>query len=446
MTVQINKNTSAVVVGLGKSGLSAVRYLRSRGATVAVTDSRDAPPELAGFHALGDQIPLRIGGFDEKLLRGSNLIVVSPGVALQGRFFDLARQQGLPIVGDIELFATAARAPIAGITGTNGKSTVTTLLGNIAVRAGKRVRIGGNLGEPALDLLDASAELYVLELSSYQLDTAYSLSLAAGVILNISPDHLDRYGTVANYMASKARLFAACSTEIINADDPLLIAMPASTQRRVAFSLRANSAAEYSLQQRADGPWLQALGEPVLRCSEMKLAGLHNAANALASLALADALQLPRTAALEELRQFAGLPHRTQWVAERRGVRFMDDSKGTNIGATAAAVAGLAGPLLLIAGGDGKGQDFKPLAEALRGKVRYLFLIGRDARLLGASLQSVCKISYCESLPAAVQAAAEIAITGDTVLLSPACASLDMFRDYAHRGEVFARAVQELGR
>ena len=446
MTEQVTTQTSAVVVGLGKTGLSVVRYLRARGARVAVTDNRSTPPELAGLRALDASIPVSLGHFDEKLLAGCNLLVVSPGVATQGSFFSAARRHGVPVIGDIELFAAAARAPIAGISGTNGKSTVTTLLGRVAARAGRRVRVGGNLGEPALDLLDASAELYVLELSSYQLDTTSVLPLAAGVILNITPDHLDRYGSVAAYAASKARLFMDCAVQIVNADDELLPSFPVGKGRRESFSLRPGSAARYRLQPHDGADWLAADGEPLMRLADMRIAGRHNAANALACIALADALQLPRAAALDELREFPGLPHRTQWVAERRGVRYVDDSKGTNVGATLAAVGGLPGPLIVIAGGDGKGQDFAPLAPVFRDKVKRVVLIGRDARLLDRALAGCCPVSHAGTLPDAVAVAAAAAAAGDTVLLSPACASLDMFRDYVHRGEVFAAAARGLPR
>jgi UDP-N-acetylmuramoylalanine--D-glutamate ligase len=437
-------NRQAVVVGLGRSGLSAARFLRARGAHVSITDTRAEPPELARLRALDATLPLRLGALDAALLDSAELVVVSPGVARQGEFFSRAQQRAVPVVGDIELFARAARAPVAGITGTNGKSTVTTLLGRIAARAGRRVRVGGNLGEPALDLLDDDAELYVLELSSYQLETTTSLQLAAGVILNLSPDHLDRYGSMAAYAAAKARLFSHCATEVVNADDPWLRALPPTRAHRVGFSLQPDSDARYRLDTRGGTPCLCCDSEAVMPASELGITGLHNAANALATLALADALALPRAAVVAELREFRGLPHRMQWVAERRGVRYIDDSKGTNIGATLAAVAGMSGPLLIIAGGDGKGQDFTPLAAAFRGKVKHVALIGRDARALGAALQGVCVLEYCATLDAAVQAAAAAAQPGDTVLLSPACASLDMFRDYAQRGAVFAAAAQGL--
>jgi UDP-N-acetylmuramoylalanine--D-glutamate ligase len=444
MNAEPDHNTRAVVVGLGKSGLSAVRYLRARGARVAVTDSRSAPPGVAQLQALDAALQPSLGAFDSALLDDANLVVVSPGVPVSGEFFARARQAGLPVVGDIELFARAARAPAVGITGTNGKSTVTTLLGRMAARAGRRVRVGGNLGEPALDLLSGDAELYVLELSSYQLETTESLQLAAATVLNISPDHLDRYGTVAAYAAAKARIFRRCGAAVLNADDPEVAALPLQAVKRLRFSLRADVAAEYRVAPIAGVDSLCCGNEALLPLAAMKLAGMHNAANALAALALGDAIGLPRAAMLAELREFSGLPHRMQWVAERGGVRYIDDSKGTNVGATLAAVAGLPGPLLVIAGGDGKGQDFRPLRAAFRGKVRRLLLIGRDAPAFGAALAGIVPVEYCASLEVAVVAAAQVAQPGDTVLLSPACASLDMFRDYAHRGAVFAAAVREL--
>ncbi|MGH8180217.1 MAG: Mur ligase family protein, partial [Steroidobacteraceae bacterium] len=379
-------------------------------------------------------------------------------------------------------------------------------------RAGVKVRVGGNLGEPALDLLAAAHRageavgLYVLELSSFQLEATHSLDLAAAAVLNISPDHLDRYSSVAAYAEAKARIFARCDTAVINLDDPLVVTMPRPGQRTLSFSLRATIGADYALGIRDGKPWLtrrakaiekaaqgRSLGreadravrprspdkiagsdfgrrqagpkgsaqecaeqpppggfgpvdesEPLLPVSAMRIRGLHNAANALAALALGEALGLPLPAMLAELETFTGLPHRTQWVAEVAGVTYINDSKGTNVGATIAAVSGMDGPLVIIAGGDGKNQDFAPLAAAFRGKVRHTVLIGRDGRLVGEALRGIGTTEYCASLEEAVRAAAAAARSGDTVLLSPACASLDMFRDYTHRGAVFAQAVKGL--
>jgi UDP-N-acetylmuramoylalanine--D-glutamate ligase len=438
----------AVVVGLGLTGLSVARFLLRRGVAVALTDTRSAPPELAALRALaaqtGREVPVRTGGLDAALLEDAGLVIVSPGVAPVGPFFENARARGLPIVGDIELFARVAHAPVAGITGTNGKSTVTSLLAGMAARAGMAVRAGGNLGPPALELLDTASTLYVLEISSFQLETTDSLRLKAATVLNVTPDHLDRYPDLASYAAAKARIFAHCELAVINLDDPLVTGMVGAAHRTLSFSLRAAAGADYTLQALGGGAWLVRRGEPLLPLAQLRVAGAHNAANALAALALAEALALPIGAALEELRSFAGLAHRTQWIAEVRGVRFINDSKGTNVGATVAAVLGLPGPLLLILGGEGKGQDFNPLRAAFAGKVRYAALIGRDAGALARALEGVCECEYADSLEQAVQHSAQRARPGDTVLLSPACASLDMFRNYAHRGSVFAQAVQRL--
>lgn len=451
-------NPYAVIVGLGRTGFSCARYLRARGWRLAITDTRAKPPEWARLTELDPSIPVKVGGLDIGLLDGADFVVASPGVSLEDPFFVEARRRGLEIVGDIELFARWADAPVVGITGTNGKSTVTTLVGRMAERAGLRVRVGGNLGEPALDLLSparaASAhaesvsagptQLYVLELSSFQLDATQSLDLKAAVVLNVTPDHLDRYSTVEEYAASKARIFARCDTAVINLDDPLVVAMPRPGQKVVGFSLRAAIGAEYAIATHEGQWWLTRRGERLMPVAAMKIKGLHNAANALASLALGEALGLPMAAMLEELATFTGLPHRSQWVADVRGVTYINDSKGTNVGATVAAVNGMAGPLIMIAGGDGKNQDFSELATVFRGKVRHTVLIGRDAAAVAKALQGVCTLETCTSLEQAVRAAAKAAQPGDTVLLSPACASLDMFRDYTHRGAVFTQAVKEL--
>ena len=442
---------SAVIVGLGKTGFSCARYLLGHGWNIAVTDTRENPPELAKLLALDPSVPVRLGGLDAKLLEDALVVVVSPGVSLATPFFVEARRRGLDVVGDIELFARAAAAPVVGITGTNGKSTVTTLVGRMAARAGMNVRMGGNLGEPALDLLSAAesdakkTELYVLELSSYQLESTVSLDLKAAAVLNVTPDHMDRYATIEDYAAAKARIFARCDVAVINLDDPLVVAMARPGQQTVGFSLRSNVGADFAVVTGRDSKWwLTRRNELLMPVSDMKITGLHNAANALASLALGEALGLPLASMLEELRTFPGLPHRSQWVADVNGVTYVNDSKGTNVGATLAAVAGMSGPLVMIAGGDGKNQDFAPLADAFRGKVRHTVLIGRDAPAIEAALKGVCTLERAPTLEDAVRAAARAAKPGDTVLLSPACASLDMFRDYTHRGAVFAQAVKEL--
>ncbi len=445
MSATSHKTAYAVIAGLGSTGLSCARHLHALGWRLAVTDTRAAPPQLAALTALDARIAVRLGGLDATLLEGADCVVASPGLALSDAFFVAARRRDLAIVGDIELFARAARAPVVGITGTNGKSTVTTLLARMAQRAGVRVRVGGNLGEPALDLLaGGDAELYVLELSSYQLETTSTLKCRAATVLNVSADHLDRYESLESYAAAKARILARCDTAVINLDDPLVVAMPHGAARTLSFSLRASIGADYAVAMQRGEWWLMRVHSPLLPLADLKIKGLHNAANALATLALGEALALPLPQMIAELRAFAGLPHRAQRVADLNGVTWIDDSKGTNVGATLAAVTGMPGPLVMIAGGEGKNQDFAPLAAAFRGKVRHTVLIGRDAPLLARALGGVCTLEHCASMREAVQAAARAARPGDTVLLSPACASLDMFRDYAHRGAAFAEAVQEL--
>lgn len=435
-----------IVVGLGRTGLSCARYLSARGARLAITDSRREPPELGNLGTLAANIELRLGGFDSELLTDAGQIVVSPGVALTEPFLREAVARGIEVVGDIELFARAAHAPVIAVTGTNGKSTVTTLVAEMIEAAGLEVRAGGNLGEPALNLLAGQEpDYYVLELSSFQLETTQSLALRAAAVLNVTADHLDRYPTLVDYAAAKARVFAHCDVAVLNLDDPLVCAMPRPGQAVLGFSLDPGRNAEFGLVRAAGEPGLARRGQTVLALRDMKLTGLHNAANALAALALGEAAGIALEPRLDVLKRFPGLPHRMQWVADIAGVRWINDSKGTNVGATIAAVRGMEGPLIVIAGGDGKNQDFGPLAPAFHDKVRTTVLIGRDAPALAQVLGPVCRIERATSLEEAVQMAARAARPGDTVLLSPACASLDMFRDYTHRGAVFTAAVEALG-
>jgi UDP-N-acetylmuramoylalanine--D-glutamate ligase len=438
---------NSVVVGLGKTGASCVRYLAKRGDHVSATDSRSAPPGLAELGDLAAGVELRLGGFDLSLLEGASRLLMSPGVSLNEPIAREARERGIDVLGDVELFARAVKAPVIGITGTNGKSTVTTLVARMAAAAGRRVLAGGNLGEPALDLLEQpKPDLYVLELSSFQLETTSSLVLQAAVVLNVSADHLDRYPSIEAYARAKGRIFAMAQAVVLNADDPWVMAMrnqAGESAHTVTFSIERDDT-DFSLL-RAGGKVFLARGrEALLDVQRMKISGLHNAANALAALALGEAAGLPMPAMLAALESFPGLPHRSSWVADVAGVRYVDDSKGTNVGATTAAVAGMTGPLVMIAGGEGKGQDFAPLAEAFRGKVREAVLIGTDAASIAAALKGVCPIRNAGSMEDAVAQAKRVARPGDTVLLSPACASFDMFRNYGHRGDVFAAAVLQL--
>ena len=441
--VPLAAGTRALVLGLGRTGVSVARYLQRKGVDVRVADTRATPPGVEKLRADVPAAELRTGEFQPSLLDDVTQVVISPGLSLQQPVVREALDRGLPVVGDIGLFARAAAAPVAAITGTNGKSTVTTLVAELAAAGGRRTLAGGNLGEPALDLLEQPRpDLYVLELSSFQLETTHSLRTATSTVLNLTPDHMDRYASMDEYGAAKARIFDGCDVAVINADDPYVRAMPRPGQAVVSFSL-ASRDADYTLEQ-APEPMIVRRGEPLLPLRSMRLQGLHNAANAMAALAMAEALDLPLAPALEALCAFGGLPHRSQWVADVRGVRFVNDSKGTNVGATLAAVQGMAGPLVVIAGGDGKNQDFSELRAAFRGKVRHVVLIGRDAAALAATLADVCTTERAVDMAAAVRAAHAAARAGDTVLLSPACASLDMFRDYTHRGDEFAAAVRSL--
>jgi UDP-N-acetylmuramoylalanine--D-glutamate ligase len=439
---------ASVVVGLGKTGASCLRYFARHGIAAVATDSRRSPPGLAELGPLAGTLDIRLGSFDLSLLEDASQVLMSPGVSLDEPIARAARARGIEVLGDVELFARAVRAPVIGITGTNGKSTVTSLVAAMASAAGRRVLAGGNLGTPALDLLvEPVPDLYVLELSSFQLETTTSLELMGAVVLNVTADHMDRYATVLDYARAKERIFARACTVVKNADDPLVMEMrragDAAAPKVVTFSTQHTNA-DYSLLREGARAFLCRHGAAVLETARMKITGLHNAANALAALALGDAAGLPLAAMLRALENFPGLAHRSAWIADIAGVRYVDDSKGTNVGATLAAVDGLPGPLVVIAGGLSKGQDFAPLAAAFKDKVRHVVLIGKDAGDLERALAGSVSSERAGSMQDAVAAAARSAQPGDTVLLSPACASLDMFRDYGHRGDVFAAAVRAL--
>lgn len=445
MAEMFDKAGRTLVVGLGETGVSVARYLSRRGVPVAVVDSRDQPPGLERVRSgeLAD-VALFLGGFSDEAFERAEQIVLSPGVPLHEPHVAAARARGIPVIGDIELFAQAVQAPVIAVTGSNGKSTVVTLLSAMARRAGVDVRTGGNIGTPALDLIgDSEPALYVLELSSFQLETVQSLHLQAAVILNISEDHMDRYANLADYAAAKQVIYSSADLQVVNADDPVVLALADPARPRLRFTQGVPGAGEYGLVQLDGVTWLARGSVRLLPATAIRLAGRHNLANALAALALGEAAGLSLDAMLETLAEFQGLPHRMQFVAERDGVRWYNDSKGTNVGATLAAIEGLDGPLVLIAGGDGKGADFTPLVEALRAKGRGCVLLGRDAPRLEAVLADLLPIRRATDMQGVVRAAAALARPGDTVLLSPACASTDMFRNYVERGEQFMHAVRE---
>ncbi len=435
-----------LVVGLGETGASVVRYLVRQGVEVAVTDSRAEPPRLAALREALPEVPLFVGGFAADAFARAGRIVVSPGVSLDEPLIREARARGVEIIGDVELFARAARAPVIAITGSNGKSTVTTLVGRMAQCAGRDVRIGGNLGTPALDLLgDAEPDLYVLELSSFQLETVSSLRAQAACILNISVDHLDRYASLDDYAAAKAAIYRGCRHAVVNRDDARVLALAGDWRPQDSFGLSLPPAeGGFGLDETGDEAWLVQGDRRLLPAAQVRMPGRHNLANALAALALGQAAGLPMPAMLETLRSFAGLPHRTQWVAEVDGVRWYNDSKATNVGAALAAIQGIPGPLVLIAGGQGKGADFRELAHGMQGRVRAAVLIGEDAPRLAAFLQGQVPFEQATDMDDAVARARALARPGDAVLLSPACASFDMFDGFAARGEAFMQAVGRL--
>jgi UDP-N-acetylmuramoylalanine--D-glutamate ligase len=436
----------SLVVGLGATGAAVARYLAARGERVRVIDSRAEPPGLAELRANNPDVAVSLQSLDERWLEDASRVLLSPGLPYDLPLAVAARRRGLAVIGDIELFALAVQAPVLAVTGSNGKSTVTTLASKMLEAQGLRAPAGGNLGPPALDLLAEDADAYVLEISSFQMETTDSLAPLAATVLNVSADHLDRHGTLEHYAELKEKLLTAADLAVVNADDPLVAAMGARHARVVPFSIKEPLEHGYSIVTRSGERWLARDRQPLLRSAELGLRGTHNEANALAALALTEPLAKDSGAALEVLRTFAGLPHRCQRVAEHNGVTYLDDSKGTNVGATLAALNGLAGPLVLIAGGLSKGQDLAPLAAGARGKVRAAVLIGAAADELERVLEPVCAIERASSMDEAVARAAALAQPGDSVLLSPACASQDMFRDYRERGERFAQAARELPR
>ncbi|ACQ92152.1 UDP-N-acetylmuramoylalanine/D-glutamate ligase [Tolumonas auensis DSM 9187] len=426
-----------VIIGLGKTGLSCVTYFRQRGITPLVMDTRENPP---GKESLPADCRLITGPLDAEVLCSASLIVASPGIALATPALQAAQMAGVEIVGDIELFAREAKAPVVAITGSNGKSTVTTLVGLMAEQAGFKVGIGGNIGTPALDLLLQPADLYVLELSSFQLETTSSLQPAAAVILNLSEDHLDRYDGMAGYLAAKQRIFANAKHIVVNRDDAATL--PPQHAYWQSFGLNSES---YGRVQQDDGLWLSVDGKPVLSVAELNIVGAHNQMNALAAMALADAVGIPQAAQLTVLRSFTGLSHRCQFVRDVNGVRWINDSKATNVGSTLAAVAGVGesvqGRLWLLAGGQGKGQDFSPLQPLLANQIYRMVCFGQDAGILMELADNTQRVA---DLDEAVRSVAAEVQPGDWVLLAPACASLDQFRNFEQRGQRFADLVNAL--
>jgi len=453
-----------LVLGLGESGLASACWCARQGARVRVADTRAAPPYLVELQRRVPSADFVAGEFDKALLDGVDLLVLSPGLSGGLMVVIHARAAGIPVLGEIELFAQGLRslhtaAPVLAITGTNGKTTTTALTGHLLRATGKTVGVAGNISPAALtalmDALDADVlpQIWVLELSSFQLETTATLNPAAATVLNISDDHLDRYIDLDEYASAKARVFqsaeGAPGVQVLNRADPRVCRMVLADRHIISFGLDAPAGEEdFGLRQNRGEAWLAQGQRLLLPVSELPLAGLHNAANAMAALALCSALGFDAEALLPALRSFRGLPHRVEQVAEIDGVTWYDDSKGTNVGATVAALNGLGGlgrKIVVILGGDGKGQDFSPLGKAVERHARSAVLIGRDGPLIGkAIVGSGVAIENAADMDDAVRRARRRAQPGDAVLLSPACASFDMFRNYEHRAQVFVAAVRAL--
>jgi UDP-N-acetylmuramoylalanine--D-glutamate ligase len=438
-----------VIVGLGVTALSCARYLTQRNIPIAIADTRENPPHLTTFQAAYPGVPTHLGKLDDDFLNQAAKLIVSPGVSINEPAIARQAERGTLVVGDIELFAHEANAPVIAITGTNAKSTVTTLVGLMGVAAGLRTEVGGNLGVPALDLLkDDSAQLYVLELSSFQLETTYSLAPKVAALLNVTPDHMDRYTCVEDYRIAKQRVFSQCHIAVCNRDDPATDAGNQYSDRKLQFTLQTPREDEFGLLTKNGEVLLAFEDQMLMPVSDLPILGKHYQANALAALAIGYGFGLPMAPMLKTLTTFKGLEHRCQLVRERAGVRWYNDSKGTNVGATLAAIDGLGadinGKIILIAGGVGKNADFTPLVRAVKQYTSAAILIGESAPLLGKLFSDNTEIHYASSMEEAVSKADRLAQTGDSVLLSPACASFDMFKNFEQRGNVFTEIVQGL--
>ncbi|GAB2944864.1 UDP-N-acetylmuramoyl-L-alanine--D-glutamate ligase [Hafnia psychrotolerans] len=429
-----------VIIGLGLTGLSCVDFFVARGVTPRVIDTRVSPP---GLDKLADNVERHLGSLNEDWLLDADLIVASPGMALATPALNAAAEAGVEVVGDIELFCREVQIPIVAITGSNGKSTVTMLVGEMAKAAGWKVGVGGNIGLPVLSMLDQEYELYVLELSSFQLETTHSLHAAAATVLNVTEDHMDRYPFgLQQYRAAKLNVYEHAKLCVVNADDALTMPVRGADKRCVSFGVDVG---DYHLTRQLNDIWLRVRGEKVLNTKEMPLTGRHNYTNALAALALADAVGIPQSSSLQALTHFTGLAHRYQTAWQHNGVQWINDSKATNVGSTEAALNGIQveGMLHLLLGGDGKSADFSPLAPYLQGDNIRIYCFGRDGGELAQLRPEVS--STFETMEQAMRDISKHVTAGDLVLLSPACASLDQFRNFEHRGDVFSALAKELG-
>lgn len=440
------KKKLAVVVGLGHTGLSVVPHLLSLGYDVKIYDSRDLPPQLSILQEVFPNIPVITGPFNAESFCKADLLVVSPGVPLTDAAVAQAIQQNVETVGDIELFVRAVKAPVVAITGANGKSTVSALVAEMLSAAGLDTRLGGNIGVPVMQLLQQNEpDVYVLELSSFQLETTASLNAVTSTVLNISEDHMDRYADIDEYADTKATIYRGDGTLVLNKDDARVSRMALVGRPHIYFGMSEPATEnDFGLRKEHGQAWLVKGAQQLIAVSELPLPGSHNIANVLAAYALSSVMDVAIEAANQAIKNFHGLPHRCQLVAESEGVKWIDDSKATNVGSAAAALTGMEQAVIWIAGGEGKGADFSILKQVAKDHVKHAILIGRDAGLIEAALQGVVPVFHAKDMDEAVAQAQSVSQQGDIVLLSPACASFDMFKNFNHRGEVFAKKVREI--
>lgn len=440
-----NEQKGKLILGLGQTGLSSVRYFLKQGHEVFVYDTRANPPGKNELKKKYPQVKTYIGLIDENVLDNVSELILSPGLSVNTPIVQAAIQRGIPVVGDVEIFLQVAKAPVIAVTGSNGKSTTVSMIASILEQAHQIVKLGGNIGVPVLDLLDGKEpDFYILELSSFQLETTQSLAAKVAVILNVSEDHMDRYASFNDYAQTKRKILENAENCIINADDDWLVANVTGSMSCDSFTLSKPEPGQYGMCEK-NGKLSLCHGEAVLMpANNLKIKGKHQMANALVAFAVADLCGVSRKAIAQSLKNFEGLPHRTQYVAEKAGVVYINDSKGTNVGATVAALEGFDQPIVLIAGGSGKGADFSELRYAIKHKVKHLVLIGVDAKEIASIANGLVPIEFADDMLDAVKKASAAAQTGDIVLLSPACASFDMFENYEHRGNVFVETVNRL--
>lgn len=438
-----------LIIGLGMTGFSCAHYLTRKNIPFRVADTREQPPELEKFKISYPNALIHLGSYPDTWLDFTSVIIVSPGLAREDIFYKNATDKNIPIFGDIEIFAHEAKQPICGITGSNGKSTVTSLVYEMAKAAGLTAGCGGNIGTPALDLLEiADPDLFILELSSFQLEITDRLNLQAAVYLNLNHNHLDRYPNMKAYGEAKQRIYQNAQFMIWNRDDKATDPdIQSEAENRISFGLSRPDEGEFGLIESPEGTFLAFGQKKLLRVNEMHLKGRHNWLNALAALAAGFAMGLPISAMISALQTFPGLEHRCQFLGNFEGVDWFNDSKSTNVSATLAAIEGL-GPnirekLIIIMGGQDKNDDFTRLIPALKSYVRSVILFGRDAAAIGEVLNSHINIEYAQDLANAIELANHHACEGDAVLLSPACASYDMFKNFEHRGKVFQQLIKE---